>query len=601
MDRLYRDVHLRCHFAGQKSNFEPDGRMYVRSKWTPPPWLYPKEAKYRLSKMEEFVRKEFKKKKKVTENLLSHQHKTLRSLQTSSSLLVVQCDKNLGPALIEHEEYVLMVNRDHLLDKKSYTRLSEAEAATFAIETKRQALLWIEHNRPQTTKMERKFVKASLVDNPSPLPKFYATMKVHKSPLKTRPIVSCSGTLLENLGVWVDRKLQHFLPMFDSYFKSSEELKFQLDQMTLPDDAELFISDAVSMYTSIPTEHALNKITRFLRRHEKHKKEGLPYNAIIEGLGIIMRRCAFSFGDTFWQQESGTAMGTPPAPPYATIYFGLHEQKFLKRHRSNLLFYKRFIDDVFGIWKRKAIRDIEETDNEQEDESEPSENSDKEDERWDKFLTDLDGAEGLRWETSERSNKVDFMDLSLSISEGKIATSLYEKPSNRHLYIPSHSCHPPGMISGVVHGMVRRIMRLCSNQSDQEQRIRRFVLHLRARGHHMEQILPLVNAAIAKVRYKASQSTDVTAPDADAERRIFFHLPYHPDNPRSSVVQREWKSRVSRPPFCRKFRDIRNHKGVPIGIERLTVAYHRSHNLGNLLSYRDLRKRNGPSVSSIID
>ena len=36
-NRLWRDLELKCYFAGEVSTFKPDGRMYVRSKWTPPP------------------------------------------------------------------------------------------------------------------------------------------------------------------------------------------------------------------------------------------------------------------------------------------------------------------------------------------------------------------------------------------------------------------------------------------------------------------------------------------------------------------------------------------------------------------------------------
>ena len=43
-------------------------------------------------------------------------------------------------------------------------------------------------------------------------------------------------------------------------------------------------------------------------------------------------------------------MGTPPAPPYATIYYGIHEEKFLLHHSQRVIYYRRFIDDVIGIW-----------------------------------------------------------------------------------------------------------------------------------------------------------------------------------------------------------------------------------------------------------
>ena len=62
-----------------------------------------------------------------------------------------------------------------------------------------------------------------------------------------------------------------------------------------------------------------------------------------------MRNCAFLFGDTYWQQLNGTAMGTAPAPPYATIYFGIYEKKFLGRYRGTILLYRRFLDDVIAI------------------------------------------------------------------------------------------------------------------------------------------------------------------------------------------------------------------------------------------------------------
>jgi hypothetical protein len=38
-----------------------------------------------------------------------------------------------------------------------------------------------------------------------------------------------------------------------------------------------------------------------------------------------MNNNIFMFGDTFWLQTSGTAMGTPVACSYATTSYGNHE------------------------------------------------------------------------------------------------------------------------------------------------------------------------------------------------------------------------------------------------------------------------------------
>ena len=43
-------------------------------------------------------------------------------------------------------------------------------------------------------------------------------------------------------------------------------------------------------------------------------------------------------------------MGSVPAPPYAMLYYGIKEQTLLDKYKDYLLFYQRFIDDIFGIW-----------------------------------------------------------------------------------------------------------------------------------------------------------------------------------------------------------------------------------------------------------
>ena len=94
-------------------------------------------------------------------------------------------------------------------------------------------------------------------------------MKVHKKNLASRPIVSCSGSLLFALGVWIDTKLQHVAAAQATYIKSSFELKKELLQLVLPAGARIFISDARTMYTSIKTTPALIEIGNYLRRNER--------------------------------------------------------------------------------------------------------------------------------------------------------------------------------------------------------------------------------------------------------------------------------------------------------------------------------------------
>ena len=82
------------------------------------------------------------------------------------------------------------------------------------------------------------------------------------------------------------------------------------------------------MYTNIPTNQALQVIAEYLDKH-KNEFSDIPITALLHALRIVMKNNIFTFGDTTWLQLSGTAMGTPPAPPYATLYYAIHEEIFL--------------------------------------------------------------------------------------------------------------------------------------------------------------------------------------------------------------------------------------------------------------------------------
>ena len=99
--------------------------------------------------------------------------------------------------------------------------------------------------------------------------------------------------------------------------------------------------------------------------------------------------------------------------------------------------YGRYIDDGFGIWI-------------------PDNNPTTDNENWNNFLNDTPFGK-LRWEASERSSSIDFLDLTITKTDTKITTTLYEKALNLYLYLPPHSCHSPSMTRGIITGMITRI------------------------------------------------------------------------------------------------------------------------------------------------
>jgi len=68
-------------------------------------------------------------------------------------------------------------------------------------------------------------------------------------------------------------------------------------------------------------------------------------------MALVMRNNIFEWGDMYFLQLLGTAMGTSAACMWATIYFGVHESnKLIPTYQNQLSLLRRFIDDMIGIW-----------------------------------------------------------------------------------------------------------------------------------------------------------------------------------------------------------------------------------------------------------
>ena len=159
------------------------------------------------------------------------------------------------------------------------------------------------------------------------------------------------------------------------------------------------------MYTNIEINHALQVLRRIINKNQ-HLSTSYEQLAVIEALELLMKNNVFQFGDTYWLQIDGTAMGVSPSCTYATLYFSEHENKLLSLY-PEISFYRRYIDDLFGIWIPNSTNDHA---------------------RWLLFQQDIDKCGKLRWNVSDREKSVNFLDLTITInSDHQIDTRLYEK------------------------------------------------------------------------------------------------------------------------------------------------------------------------------
>jgi hypothetical protein len=271
-----------------------------------------------------------------------------------------------------------------------------------------------------------------------------------------------------------------------------------------------------------------------------------------------MRWNIFKFGDTHWKQLSGTAMGTPPACVYATLYFAIHELAMPKALLACLAIYKRYIDDGIGIWTGT-------------------------DAQWLEFQHWINSFGSLRWTFTDLSRQIDYLDVTLRIhTDMSIRSTLFEKPLNLYLYLPPHSAHPPGVLTGLIYGMVRRVYRLTTDPLDCQDSLRQFYRRLRFRGYPKTTLLPLFTAGLAN-RFKPprkKKETQSTSPNDT----LFLHVPFHPANPSSAALQETYRNVLLHPEAATPLPQIANtHFGNECGVRRMIIAYHRPPNLANLL------------------
>jgi hypothetical protein len=115
----------------------------------------------------------------------------------------------------------------------------------------------------------------------------------------------------------------------------------------------------------------------------------------------------------------------------------LKTREFLNTFHRNLLYYKRYIDDIFGIWV-----DLPET-------------------TWEDFKQTLAQFGQLCWNLEDCTTSTNFLDLQINIINDindKIQTTTFQKELNLYLYIPPTSAHPSSCFKGLITGELVRLL-----------------------------------------------------------------------------------------------------------------------------------------------
>ena len=175
-------------------------------------------------------------------NITKFQATILQSIRENENVIIAHADKNLGPVGVNTNQYIRWALDDHLLDDSTYLQVSEEDALQSTSDLHYEIYQWTNNYSiaSNVSKSLVDYIRHNTLKNCSdPFGYFYLTIKIHKTPISTRPVCSDCASLVHPLGKWLDYALQPIVKEQHSYFKDSFALKQQLDEFDLPPNSSL--------------------------------------------------------------------------------------------------------------------------------------------------------------------------------------------------------------------------------------------------------------------------------------------------------------------------------------------------------------------------
>jgi len=416
---------------------EPDS-CFIPPKASPTVELYLNHVKNNLTKLStEATEKTFARQLRYNNNHWKHFFDTIAKLKAREDIAIYPADKNMGPSVLSREFYISEGESvKHLGDINSYTPLDSTQVniqdRCVTLRTIMSNQRWLSKKEAITLLEDFTFKK----DEATPC-KAYLLPKVHKKDLTLRLICASCSWLTYLPSKYIAYTLQPILKSLPSYIDDSATLVRMLEKLQTSIYDQLATADIVTLYPSIVIEDGLRSLKETLYQ-KGLEKEHIKF--ILELTSWVLHNNVLTFNGKLYLQIKGTAMGTPLAVAYACIHIHVIEQEafhiFTERGYSlrNLRLYVRFIDDIYFI-----ASDYDHA----------------------KLLLDIINGRrpSIKLEFQIKNTSVDFLDITIYKADKieKLQVKLFEKPGNKHLFLPPMSFHPPHIFQGWIGGYIQRL------------------------------------------------------------------------------------------------------------------------------------------------
>uniref|UniRef100_A0A8C5R686 Reverse transcriptase domain-containing protein n=1 Tax=Leptobrachium leishanense TaxID=445787 RepID=A0A8C5R686_9ANUR len=369
-------------------------------------------------------------------NLTKEENKALKELQKDQTIVIKPADKGGGTVILLNEQYNEEVFRI-LNDETTYGKLRKDPIKD--IRNQLESLLQEGNEKGILTKSEFDYLLMEFTRTPH----FYILPKIHKNPLKPpgRPIVAGIDSITSHLSEYVDMLLQPIVRTIPSYLKDTLSMLQMLKELSWQNGDIMMTCDVNALYSSIPHDMGLTALEEEISRYNLIESEQRSF--IIDSVKFILDHNYFKFEEDYYIQLKGTAMGTKFAPSYANLYMAGWENRFMCGSRGwareNVLAYRRYIDDLFFVWRggEDSLRI---------------------------FLEELDNTEwGIKLTNHWSPEMIHFLDLEIYREGDAIKSKTFFKEVDTNTYIDQTSCHHPLWLKAVPKGKFIHLRRNCTD------------------------------------------------------------------------------------------------------------------------------------------
>eukprot|EP00061_Rhincodon_typus_P003882 g21207.t1 len=162
-------------------------------------------------------------------------------------------------------------------------------------------------------------------------------------------------------------------------------------------------------------------------------------NTLIRLTKLVLTLNNFFFNSSHFLQIKGVSMGTRMSPSYACFFVGYMEQTLFWCYTGTIPhLFLRYINDCISA----------------------ASCSHEEIEQFINFTNTFHPNLKFTWTISKAS--LSFVDLSVSISDDRLETGIYFKPTDSHSYLDYTSSHPPSCKNVIHHSQFLHLCRVCS-------------------------------------------------------------------------------------------------------------------------------------------